>query len=156
MNSKSFLKWWLLIRKSNFNRFLQESEKLIRILPMNLLFKWFQSLKCTLTPTYYWEASFCAYGLVRETLATFLIRKFRWPQNSSSLLFQWLFFGHSSVHWPRLIIEKLLAVLMDLGVKIEQNYPSSMWIPLHLNHEALPKVPPVWKYYSCGISSKTG
>ena len=65
-------------------------------------------------------------------------------------------FGHSSVHWPRLIIEKLLAVLMDLGVKIEQNYPSSMWIPLHLNHEALPKVPPVWKYHSCGISSKTG
>ena len=45
-------------------------------------------------------------------------------------------FGHSSVHWPGLIIEKLLAVLMDLGVKIEQNYPSSMWIPLHLNHEA--------------------
>ena len=59
-------------------------------------------------------------------------------------------FGHSSVHWPRLIIEKLLAVLMDLGVKIEQNYPSSMWIPLHLNHEALPLV---WKLYSCVVSS---
>ena len=28
-------------------------------------------------------------------------------------MFQWLCFGHSGVHWPRLIIEKLLAVLMD-------------------------------------------